>query len=120
MPLLSLEATLYLFHHIVLPPKLPHESDWKVEYEDALLDTTVEVLQTFAETVRDEQPQVARYAHTSHCLPATSMDSTQKHFKLPLCSASTRYRVWKVPSQDLSPRSEPSTSVHQLTYVFML
>ncbi|EUC26848.1 hypothetical protein COCCADRAFT_10376 [Bipolaris zeicola 26-R-13] len=58
MPPLSLETTLYFFYHIVLPPKLPLESDWKVEHEDALLDMTVEVLQTFAETVRNEEPQV--------------------------------------------------------------
>ena len=65
MPSLSLEATLYLFHHIVLPPKLPQADDWKVEYEDALLDTTVEALRTFGEAVRNEQPQVARYARRS-------------------------------------------------------
>ncbi|KAE8836549.1 hypothetical protein HRS9139_04647 [Pyrenophora teres f. teres] len=59
MSSLSLEATLYLFHHFVLPPKLPQESDWKAEYEDALLDTTVEVLQSFGGTLRNEQPQVA-------------------------------------------------------------
>ncbi|KAI1674179.1 DUF3638 containing protein [Pyrenophora tritici-repentis] len=59
MPPLSLEKTLYLFYHIVLPPKLPQESDWKAEYEDALLNTTVEALQTFGETVQNEQPEVA-------------------------------------------------------------
>lgn len=61
MPPLSVEATLYLFHHIILPPELPQESDLNAEYEDALLDTTIEVLCTFAETVRTEQQQVARY-----------------------------------------------------------
>lgn len=62
MPSLSLEATLYLIHHIILPPKLPQADDSKVEYENALLDTTVEALQTFGESVRNEQSQVARYA----------------------------------------------------------
>ncbi|KAF2843898.1 hypothetical protein T440DRAFT_473824, partial [Plenodomus tracheiphilus IPT5] len=61
MPPLSVEATLYLFHHIILPPELPQESDLNAEYEDALLDTTIEVLCTFAETVRTEQPQVASH-----------------------------------------------------------
>jgi hypothetical protein len=59
---LSLEATLYLFHHIVLPPKLPQADDWKVEHENALLDMTVEALRTFGKAVRNEQPQIARYA----------------------------------------------------------
>jgi len=62
MPSLSLDATLYLIHHVVLPPKLPQANDYKVEYEHALLDTTVETLQTFGEAVRKEEPQVARYA----------------------------------------------------------
>ncbi|OAL48858.1 hypothetical protein IQ07DRAFT_681560 [Pyrenochaeta sp. DS3sAY3a] len=61
MPSLSLEATLYLFHHIVLPPKLPQADDCRVEYEDALLDMTAEALQTFSEAVRNEQPQVASH-----------------------------------------------------------
>ncbi|KAJ6191961.1 hypothetical protein J3E72DRAFT_399452 [Bipolaris maydis] len=61
MPPLSLETTLYLFYHIVLPPKLPQESDWKVEHEDALLDMTVEALQTFGEAVQKEQPKVASH-----------------------------------------------------------
>lgn len=65
MPPLSLEATLYLFHHIVLPPKLPQTNDWKVEHEDALLDTTVEALRTFGEAVQKEQPKVARHVHKS-------------------------------------------------------
>lgn len=65
MPPLSLETTLYLFYHIVLPPKLPQESDWKVEHEDALLDMTVEALQTFGEAVQKEQPKVARHVQKS-------------------------------------------------------
>ena len=76
MPLLSVEATLYLFHHIMLPPELPQESDWKAEYEDALLDTTIEVFRTFAETVRTEQLQVARYVHRRCCLLENPVEST--------------------------------------------
>ncbi|KAH8724529.1 hypothetical protein GQ44DRAFT_827220 [Phaeosphaeriaceae sp. PMI808] len=59
MPPLSLAETLYLFHHIVLPPKLPQADDWKVEYEEVLLDTVVEALRTFSETARDDQPQIS-------------------------------------------------------------
>lgn len=76
MPPLSLEATLYLFHHIMLPPELTQESDWKAEYEDALLDTTIEVFRTFAETVRTEQLQVARYVHRRCCLLENPVEST--------------------------------------------
>lgn len=76
MPLLSVEATLYLFHHIMLPPELPQESDWKAEYEDALLDSTIEVFRTFAEMVRTEQLQVARYVHRCYCLLENPVEST--------------------------------------------
>jgi hypothetical protein len=54
-PLLSLKPTLYLFHHTLLHPTLSQESDWKVEYEYAQLDTTVEVLR-----------RSARLCETSH------------------------------------------------------
>lgn len=64
MPSLSLEATRYLLHHVVLPPKLPQADDRKVEYEVALLDTTVESLRTFSKAVRDEKPQAARYVRS--------------------------------------------------------
>lgn len=93
MPPLSLEVTLYLFHHIILPPELPQESDWKAEYEDALLDTTIEVLHTFAGTVRTEQPQIAGYVHMYRCLlPENSVESTLKDFILHSCSAPIYYR----------------------------
>jgi hypothetical protein len=102
MPPLSLDATLYLFHHIILPPELPQESDWKAEYEDALLDTTIEVLRTFAETVRTEQPQVARYVHRRHRLPENSVESTQKDFILLSYPAPIQCKPWEVPSQIVS------------------
>lgn len=59
MSSLSLEETLYLIHHIVLPPQLPQKNDWKVECENALLETTEEALQTFSDTIRTEQSQIA-------------------------------------------------------------
>jgi len=68
MPSLSLAATLYLFHHVVLPPKLPGANDWNAEYEDALLETTVEALQTFSDAVRNDEPQIAGYVRILHIL----------------------------------------------------
>ena len=56
---LSLPATLYLFHHVVLPPKLPGTDDWNAEYEDTLLETTVESLRTFSDDIRNDEPQIA-------------------------------------------------------------
>jgi hypothetical protein len=92
MPSLSLEATLYLVHHIVLPPKLPQTDDWKVEFEDALLDTTVEALQTFGKVVRNEQPQVSRYAGRSRSFWVIFIEGIQEHFRPPLCPAFSHCR----------------------------
>ena len=61
MTSLSLEATLYLINHIVLPPKLPQADDWNIEYENAVLDLTQQALQKFGEAVRNKEPEVAGY-----------------------------------------------------------
>ena len=37
-------AIMYLVHHIFLPPKLPHEDDFDLEFETILLDTTIDIL----------------------------------------------------------------------------
>ena len=76
---MSLQATLYLFHHVILPPELPQADDWKAEYEEALLGMTVEALQMFGEAVRIEQPQVARYAHRSRSFWTISIQSIQEY-----------------------------------------
>ena len=75
----SLQATLYFFHHVILPPKLPQADDWKAEYEDALLGMTEEALQMFGKAVKIEQPQVARYAPKSHSFWTISIWSSQEH-----------------------------------------
>ena len=76
---MSLQATLYFFHHVILPPKLPQADDWKAEYEDTLLGMTVEALQTFGKAVQIEQPQVTRYAHKSHGFSANYIESFGEH-----------------------------------------
>jgi len=105
MSSLSLEATLYLVHHIVLPPKLPQADDCRSEHEDALLDTTVEALQTFGEAVRNEQPEVARYARRPCDSCMIFVQSIQEHFRLLFCSASSHCRPAKVPWEDLRLQS---------------
>ncbi|KAF1915062.1 hypothetical protein BDU57DRAFT_539445 [Ampelomyces quisqualis] len=39
--LMSTGAATYLINHIVLPPKLPQESDYNAPYEDCLIDATI-------------------------------------------------------------------------------
>ena len=50
---LSVGATLYLTHHVVLPPKLPQEDDFDAHYDRCLLDTTICALQALQESVKD-------------------------------------------------------------------
>jgi hypothetical protein len=50
---LSVDATLYLTHHVVLPPKLPQEDDFDARHDRCLLDTVVCALQALRESVKD-------------------------------------------------------------------
>ncbi|KAJ4287163.1 hypothetical protein N0V90_012561 [Kalmusia sp. IMI 367209] len=58
MPSFSLEATLYLIHHIILPPKLPQEDDWKVDHENAMLNMVSESLQTLRNDIQNEESHI--------------------------------------------------------------
>ncbi|KAF7173011.1 hypothetical protein CNMCM6106_007163 [Aspergillus hiratsukae] len=57
-PALSLEASLYLFHHVFLPPKLPQSDDYDAGCELILLDSVIKTLQTFSALVPNQHRQV--------------------------------------------------------------
>lgn len=47
LPSLSRDASLYVFHHVFLPPKLPQGDDFNDEHESTLLDTVIHALRGF-------------------------------------------------------------------------
>ena len=52
---LALSSTIYLIHHVFLPPKLPHEDDFNSDCEAILLDTTLEGLSKFRDSATNDQ-----------------------------------------------------------------
>lgn len=48
---LSQLESLYLSHHVFLPPKLPQENDSNAQYEDILLEKVVDALHGFSNHV---------------------------------------------------------------------
>ena len=51
-------AIMYLIYHIFLPPKLPHEDDFDLEYETILLDTTIDILLKFKGYITYDQSAI--------------------------------------------------------------
>ncbi|PLB53474.1 hypothetical protein P170DRAFT_473334 [Aspergillus steynii IBT 23096] len=47
-PPLTLESSLYLFHHVFLPPKLPQSNDYSAQHELLLLDRVKDALCDFS------------------------------------------------------------------------
>lgn len=50
----SAGATVYLMHHIILPPQLPQSDDCDVSYERDVIDTVMQSLQDLMSCVGDE------------------------------------------------------------------
>lgn len=50
---LSVDATLHLIHHVVLPPNMPQEDDSDARYDRCLLETVIRALQVLRESVQD-------------------------------------------------------------------
>jgi hypothetical protein len=48
----------YIFHHVFLPPKLPQEDDYNPEYELALLDSVIQVLERFKTYASEQQDAI--------------------------------------------------------------
>jgi hypothetical protein len=57
-PTLSLPATLYIFHHVFLPPKLPQSDDYDPAHEDDLLDQVIDALHEFNEYTTPEDSRL--------------------------------------------------------------
>ncbi|KAL4861979.1 hypothetical protein BDV12DRAFT_207643 [Aspergillus spectabilis] len=55
---LSTEASLYLFHHVFLPPKLPQSDDYDAGCELILLDSVIDTLRKFRALVPNQYRQV--------------------------------------------------------------
>ncbi|KAJ5802893.1 uncharacterized protein N7503_005343 [Penicillium pulvis] len=45
---LTLEESLYLFHHLFLPPKLPQADDYNARHENLLLNSVIDALRSFS------------------------------------------------------------------------
>lgn len=52
--MISPTAFDYIFHHLFLPPKLPHADDDDAHHEATLLRIVVKKLQGFREAIRHE------------------------------------------------------------------
>ncbi|KAL4749322.1 hypothetical protein BDW72DRAFT_214126 [Aspergillus terricola var. indicus] len=54
----TMDASLYLFHHVFFPPKLPQKDDYSAQYELILLDTVIHSLREFRTLVPSKHRQV--------------------------------------------------------------
>ncbi|KAJ5981576.1 hypothetical protein N7522_013560 [Penicillium canescens] len=59
---MTLDDTLYLFHHIFLPPKLPQAKDYNAQHEHLLLDSVVDALRSFTDYVPTADTTILRKA----------------------------------------------------------
>lgn len=54
-PRWPLEASLYFFHHVFLPPKVPQKDDYNCQHEVSLLNCVINSLQSFGSHVSDQE-----------------------------------------------------------------
>ncbi len=62
---MSRDATSYLLHHIFLPPQLPHEDDFHLQHERALLDAVLQSSGKFRRHVPERQRGFADMANAT-------------------------------------------------------
>ncbi|KAI1660392.1 hypothetical protein F4813DRAFT_292940 [Daldinia decipiens] len=62
---LSAEEIRYIINHVFLPPWLPHENDYEVENEEALLKTVIQALYEFREYVQGDEVNAVDLAITT-------------------------------------------------------
>ncbi|CAG7959890.1 unnamed protein product [Penicillium salamii] len=59
---MTLEQTLYLFHHIFLPPEVPQAEDYNAQQEHHLLDSVIDALLSFSDYVPTADTIIVRKA----------------------------------------------------------
>ncbi|GLA78963.1 hypothetical protein AtubIFM55763_001128 [Aspergillus tubingensis] len=57
-PCLSTKDTIYLLHHVFLPPQLPQEDDYNATHESALLDSVIDALALFQDYSHGQESEV--------------------------------------------------------------
>ncbi|OJJ65665.1 hypothetical protein ASPBRDRAFT_79678 [Aspergillus brasiliensis CBS 101740] len=57
-PRLSTRDTIYLLHHVFLPPQLPQEDDYNASHESALLDSVIDALALFQDYSHGQESEV--------------------------------------------------------------
>ncbi|KAI1100553.1 hypothetical protein F4804DRAFT_348467 [Jackrogersella minutella] len=74
--IISPESLRYIVNHVFLPPQLPQADDYKVEHEEALLESVLRTLSSFKNHVQDYQAAVVEMAIDSLQTLHHSQDST--------------------------------------------
>lgn len=59
---LSFDSIMYMFHHVFLPPKLPHKDDSDPQLEKTLLDILCSAIQIFKNDAAHSQYDVIQSA----------------------------------------------------------
>lgn len=59
---MKLKETLYLFHHVFLPPKVPQAEDYNAEFEHLLLGSVVNALHDFKDYIPVAHDMILRKA----------------------------------------------------------
>ncbi|KAL4944048.1 hypothetical protein BDV06DRAFT_220625 [Aspergillus oleicola] len=59
-PVMSPAASMYLLHHVFLPPKLPQEDDYNRNLDEALLDTVIHALHEFAAHLAGHEHEIIK------------------------------------------------------------
>ncbi|KAF9894652.1 hypothetical protein FE257_006540 [Aspergillus nanangensis] len=55
---LSIGESMYLLHHVFLPPQLPQQEDYNSEYESILLDNVISALGNFQAYLRTQEGEI--------------------------------------------------------------
>lgn len=58
---LSLDALMYMIHHVFLPPCTPQQDDYSPKNEIILLDTVSEAIKAFGECAGDDQKDIIQF-----------------------------------------------------------
>lgn len=114
----SLEASLYLFHHVFFPPKLPQSEYYKPEYELLLLDQVINALRNFSGHVPSQDAGILTTVTTivSHLRDICDFDGDVNEAKLTKALAQL-----DIKGKHVRRRHLPSylTGVHVASFLYM-